>query len=112
MRLKTKYLALLIVTNLATITALTAVESKISKNTKINEIVKKFTDHDHNKCITTPEFDKLATENFATKLAQANLASKNDEGNFIKKADFNYKLKILNKKITSNKTKHVLIKNE
>ena len=112
MRLKAKYLVLIIITNLAIITAPTAAENKISKNTKINKIVKKFTDHDHNKCITTPEFNKLATEKFATRLAQANLASKNDKANFVKKADFNDKLKILNKEITSNTTKHALIENE
>ena len=47
---------------------------------KINEIEKKITDHDHDKCITTPEFNKLTAENF-----QANLASKSDTANFIKR---------------------------
>ena len=54
------------ITNLATINALTAVESKIpgvsnlvkkpDYNTIINEIEKKITDHNHDKYITTPEF--------------------------------------------------------
>ena len=40
------------------------------------------------------------------------MANKNDIANFVKKTDFGEKLKILNKKITSNKTKHLLIENE
>ena len=76
------------ITNLVTTTALTAVENKIPNvsnlvkktdyNTKINEIEKKITDHDHDKYITTPEFNKLTSENFAARLKQANLASKSD----------------------------------
>ena len=109
---------LLNIINLATISALTAVENKIPSNlvkeydTKISEIEKKITDHDHDKYITTPEFDKLTAENFATKLAQANLASKSGIANFVKNRDFDNKPKKLNKKVTSNKTKHLLVKNE
>ena len=54
---------------MATNFALTAVENKISDvstlvkktdyNTKISEIEKKVTDHDHDKYITTLDFDKL-----------------------------------------------------
>ena len=32
---------------------------KTDYNTKINEIEKKLTDHNHEKYITTPEFNKL-----------------------------------------------------
>ena len=109
---------LLNIINLATISALTAVENKIPSNlvkeydTKISEIEKKITDHDHDKYITTPEFDKLTAENFATKLAQANLGSKSGIANFVKNRDFDNKPKKLNKKVTSNKTKHLLVKNE
>ena len=46
------------------------------------------------------------SENFAARLAQANLVTKNDIATFVKKTDFNDKLKNLNKKVTSNKTKH------
>ena len=63
------------ITSLATTNALTAVENKIHNisnlviktdyNTKINEIGKKTTDHDHDRCITTPEFNRLTAENFA-----------------------------------------------
>ena len=54
----------------------------------------------------------ITAENFAARLAQANLASKSDVANFVKKTDFDEKLKNLNIKITSNKTKHVLVENE
>ena len=62
--------------------------------------------------ITTPEFVKLIAENFAAKLRQANLGSKSDISYFVKKTDFDDKLKKLNKKYISNKTKHVLVKNK
>ena len=94
---------------MATTSSLTAVENKIPSvsnlvkktdyNTKINEIEKKITDHNHDKYITTPEFNKLTSENFAARLKQANLASKSDIANFVNKTDFNNKLK----DVTSNK---------
>ena len=64
---------------------------------------KKITDQDHDKYITTPEFNKLTTENFNARLAQANL---------ITKTDFDAKLQVLSKRIASNKTKHLLVENE
>ena len=94
MRLKRKYLTF---TNLATTTALTAVENKIL---------------DHSKYIATPEFNKLTAEYFAARLAQANLASKSDTANFVKKTDFKNELKNLNKNVTSNKAKHMCVENE
>ena len=57
----------------------------------------------NDKHITTPEFNKLTAENFAARLAQANLVAK---------TDFDNKLSSLNRKITSNKTKHLLVENE
>ena len=51
-------------------------------------------------------------ENFAARLAQAKLATKNDIANFVKKTYFDKKLKNINKKVTSNKTKNVLAKKE
>ena len=48
----------------------------------------------------------------AARLAQENLASKSDIANFVKKTDFHNKLKKLNKNVTSNKTKYVLVENE
>ena len=49
------------------------------------------TDHNHDKYITTQEFNKLTSENFTARLAQANLISKNDIANFVKKTDFDDK---------------------
>ena len=93
------------VSSLATKTALTAVENKIpdvsslvkktNYNTKITEIEKKLTDHNHDKCITTREFNTLAVDVFNARLAQANL---------IIKTDFDTTLSSLNRKITQNKT--------
>ena len=48
------------------------------KNTKTTEIEKKLTDHNHDKCITTPEFNALAADIFNARLAQANLVTKRD----------------------------------
>ena len=45
------------------------------------------TDHDHDKYITTKEFNKLSSENFTARLAQADLASKSDIANFLEKTD-------------------------
>ena len=84
--------------NLATTSALTAVES-FCYNTKINETEKKTANHSHDKYITTPEFNKLMAEIFALRLKRANLASKSDIANFVKKADFDNKLE----DVTSNK---------
>ena len=82
-------------------------------NTNINEIKNKITtDHDHDKYITAQEFNKLTLDNFAARLAQANLAIKSDVTNFVKKIDLDDKLKNLNKNISSNKTKHVLVGNK
>ena len=86
------------ITNLATTTATADIENKIPNvsnlvkktdyNTKISEIKNKITaDHDHDKYITTQEFNKLASEIFTARLAQANLASKSDIDNVVKKAD-------------------------
>ena len=77
------------------------------RNTKINEIEKKNTDHDHDKYITTQEVKEIMSKSFAARSAQANLASKDDNVALVKKTDFEDKLKNLNKKVTRNKAKHV-----
>ena len=51
---------------------------KTDYNTKINETEKKITDDNHDKYITTPEFNKLTSENFAARLKQANLVTKTE----------------------------------
>ena len=67
------------ISGLATNAALTAVENKIliisnlvketDYNTKITEIEKKRTDHNHDKYITTPDFNTLAVNVFNVRLA-------------------------------------------
>ena len=85
---------------------------KADYNTKIAETEKKILDHDHSKYITTQEFNKLTAENFAARLAQAKLAFKADIDDFVRKTNFDEKLKNVNKKVTSNKTKHVEAENK
>ena len=65
-----------------------------------------------NKYITTLEFNKLIAENFSARLKQAILASKSDIVNLVNKTEFDNKLLGVNKRINSNKTKHVLVQNE
>ena len=76
---------------------------KTDYNTKIGELEKKLIVHKNDKYITTPEFNKLTTENFTARLKQANL---------ITKTGFDNELKSLNRKITSNKIKHLVNENE
>ena len=45
---------------------------------KISEIEKKITDHDHNKYITTTEFNTLPASVFNAKIAQVGLVTKTD----------------------------------
>ena len=98
---------------LATNSALAAVEHKIPDisslvkkvdyDAKISELGKKVTDHYHDKYITTSKFNNLTAKGFVARLAQANLVTN---------AIFYTKLMGINKRINSNKTKHVLITNE
>ena len=76
------------ITGLATNSALTTIENKIPDvsslakkadyDTKISDIEKKITDHDHDKYITTPEFNTMATNVFSARLAQADVITKTD----------------------------------
>ena len=76
------------INNLATKAALTAVENKIRSvnnlvnktnyNTKITETENKFNNRNHDKYITTPEFNTLAPNVFNARLEQANLITKTD----------------------------------
>ena len=65
-------------------------------NTKISEVENKIPDNF--KYIVTQEFNKLTAENFVARLKQADL---------VNKADFDNKLTSFNRRITSNKTKHL-----
>ena len=96
--------------SLATKTALTAVENEIPSvsslvkkktnyETKISELEKKLTNHSYDKYITIPEFNTLAADVSNARLTQASL---------ITKTDFDAKLSSLNRKIKSNKSKHLL----
>ena len=52
------------------------------------------------------------SKNFDASFRQANLASTNDIGDFVKKkTDFDDKLKNLNKKVTLDKAKRLLVQN-
>ena len=53
----------------------------------------------------------MAEDNFVVRLAQTKLATKDDIADFVKETDFYNKLKNLNKKVTSKKTKHLPVKN-
>ena len=87
------------ITGLATSSSLTAVENKITDvnslvkkvdyDTKISNIEKKIADHNHDKYITTSEFNTMAANVFSARLAQANV---------ITKTDFDNKLSGINKK--------------
>ena len=81
------------------IPSVSSLVKKTDYNTKITEIEKKLTDHNHDKYIATPEFNTLAVDVFNVRLAQANLVAK---------TDFDAKLSILNRKTTSNKIKHLI----
>ena len=108
-------------TNLATKASLTAVENKISS---VSNLVKRMT--------ITQKLMKLkrklliiitiillllqnlisTSEDFAARLKQPNLASKSDIVDLVKKTSLDIKLLGFNKRINSNKTKHVVVENE
>ena len=79
------------------------VKKKTDYGTKISEIEKNITYHDHNKYITIQEFNKLTAENFSARLVQVDLVTK---------TDVDTKLTSLNEIINSNKAKHLLVENE
>ena len=101
------------ISNLATKAALTTVENKIPSvsnlvkksdyNTEVIEIDNKLNNHNYDKYLDTSEFNKLAVDVFNARIAQANLVTK---------TGFDAKLSSLNRKITSNKTKHILVEKE
>ena len=76
------------VSSLATKTALTAVENKIADvsslvkkqimTQKLVSLKKRLTYHNHDKYITTPEFNTLTGDVFSSRLAQANVITKTD----------------------------------
>ena len=69
----------------------------------VTEIENKLNNHNHDKYITTLEFNTLAADVFNVRLARTNLVTK---------TDFDVELSSLNRKINSNKSKHLLVENE
>ena len=85
---------------------LVALFKKIDYNTKVTEInfyKVKLNNHNHDKYFDTQEFNKLAADDFNARIAEAKL---------ITKTEFDAKLSSLNRKVTSNKTKHLVVENE
>ena len=70
-------------------------------STKIIEVENKIPNN--STYITTQEFNKLAAENFTARLKPADL---------VNKTDFDNKLTNFNKRITSNKTRHLEVQNK
>ena len=104
------------ISNLAAKAAITTVENKIpsvnkpvkNKQTITQKLVKlkkkkKITDHNHDKYITTPEFNTLAASAFNARLSQANL---------ITKTDFDTKVSSLDSKTAANESKNESIENK
>ena len=56
---------------------------KTDYNAKITEIENKLNNHNHDKYITTPEFNTLAAGVFNARLAQTNLVAKTDFDNTV-----------------------------
>ena len=75
---------------------------KTDYNTKITEIENK-RNHNHDKYITTPEFNTSAADVFNARLKRANLVAKTDFVNNVSN---------LNNKIATNKAKNESIENE
>ena len=97
------------ISGLAINAALTAVENKIPnissliKKKKNTEIEGKHTDHNHDKYITTLEFNKLTAEHLTARLKWADLVTKTDSDD---------KLRRLYQKTKPNETMHLLVENE
>ena len=79
--------------------------NKANQDTKNGE--QKINYQDHDRFITTQEFNKLTAENFVTRLKETKLVTKNCIVGFTKMTDFNGKGKKLYTKVTLNKTKYV-----
>ena len=50
----------------------TQLQKKSDYNTKVNEIQKKITDHDHDKYNTTQKLNNFTTDNFAARSKRSN----------------------------------------
>ena len=59
-----------------------------SKKLTITQKLMKLNNHNHDEYITTPEFNKVTSANFAARLAEVNLESKSDIPNFARRQVF------------------------
>ena len=80
---------------------------QLKKLTKIDEIENRILGHNPDKYITPQKSNNFTADNSATRLARLKLATKNNIADFVKETDFDCKLKNINEKFTSNKTKRV-----
>ena len=76
---------------------------KTDYETKVTEIENKLNNHNHDKYITTTEFNTLAVDVFNAILSRANLVTK---------TIFDNTVSSLNSKIAEDKTKNESIENE
>ena len=84
MSLKEKYQVLL-----TQIRIIIQLKKTTDYNTKINEIEKKICDHNHDRYITTSEFNQLIAKNFPARLEQVSLVTKVDFDNELINIDKN-----------------------
>ena len=76
---------------------------KTDYDTKVTEIENKLDNHNHDKYITTPEFNTLAADVFNARLARANL---------VEKTDFDALLPISNMRVSASTREILLAKDE
>ena len=76
---------------------------KTDYDTKITEIENELDNHDHDRYITTAEFNTLAADVFNARLGKANLVTKTNCDNTVSSLD---------SKIAANRTKSESIENE
>ena len=98
MTLKVKYLILpfqllLVLLLLLKIKYLASVIQSKKKQKKLTITQKKITNYNHDKFITTPEFNNFMLEIFDLRLKLADISGKSDIANFPKKTDFDNQLR-------------------
>ena len=76
---------------------------KTDYDSKVTEIENKLNNHNHDKYVTTTEFNTLAADIFNARLSRANLVAK---------TVFDNSISSINNKIAANKTKNESIENE
>ena len=102
------------ITGLATNPEFAAVENKIPDdsslvkktdyNTKVSDIEKKIINHNHDKYISTSEFNTLAAYVFNGRLAA--------QTDLLREKNFDFKVKGISDRVTKNKTKYLLVENK